>query len=415
MKPKSKLRFGLIIDYLFLNQNLQIMRRVIAVVLFMVSANIMFAQGAKVLNAYNYLQDGELSKAQTEIDPAITHEKTKLDGKTWYYRGQIYEQIYFSTEERFASLKDGSLMKAIESFGNAIELGSKRINMNDVNDRYQRLAAFCYQEGVEQFNAKNYTDAVQFFETCYTVRLEAGAVDSGAIYSAAVAALNGKMYEEAEKDFKKAIEIKYSLEDSYINLANLYKERGDKEAYKATLAEARKVLPKSQEIITAEINIYLESKEFDKALENLNLAIENDPNNFLLYFVRGNIYDTKQASMLNDGKKEESVPFFEKAKNDYAKALEVKNDYFDAAYSLGALYYNKGAEMLNDANMISDDAKYKVAKEKADQQLRDALPYLEKAHGLEPTDLSTMTSLKELYARTNQMDKYKEMSEKLSN
>ena len=147
----------------------------------------------------------------------------------------------------------------------------------------------------------------------------------------------------------------------------------------------------------------------------MNLAIENDPNNFLLYFVRGNIYDTKQASMLNDGKKEESVPFFEKAKNDYAKALEVKNDYFDAAYSLGALYYNKGAEMLNDANMISDDAKYKVAKEKADQQLRDALPYLEKAHGLEPTDLSTMTSLKELYARTNQMDKYKEMSEKLSN
>ena len=158
-------------------------------------------------------------------------KKHKLDGKTWYYRGQIYEQIYFSTEERFASLKDGSLMKAIESFGNAIELGSKRINMNDVNDRYQRLAAFCYQEGVEQFNAKNYTDAVQFFETCYTVRLEAGAVDSGAIYSAAVAALNGKMYEEAEKDFKKAIEIKYSLEDSYINLANLYKERGDKEAY----------------------------------------------------------------------------------------------------------------------------------------------------------------------------------------
>lgn len=391
------------------------MRRFVAAVLFVVSANMMYAQGAKVLNAYNYLQDGELAKAQTEIEPAITNEKTKVDGKTWYYRGQIYEQIYFSEEDRFASLKDGSLLKAIESFGKAIELGSKRINMNDVNDRYQRLAAFSYQEGVESFNAKSYADAVKYFETCYTVRLEAGAVDSGAIYSAAVAALNGKMYEESEKNFRKAIEINYSVEDSYINLANLYKEQSDKEKYKATLAEARKALPNSQELITAEINIYLESKEFDKALENLNVAIQNDPKNFLLFFVRGNIYDSKQASMLNDGKKDESRPFFEKAKEDYTKALNIKEDYFDAAYSLGALYFNRGAEMLNEANMISDDAKYKAAKDKADQQLRDALPYLEKAHALQPDDLSTMTSLKELYARTNQMDKYKAMSEKLSN
>ncbi len=391
------------------------MRRIVAAMLFMVSANLVFAQGAKVLNAYNYLGDGELAKAKEQIEPAIEHAKTKDDGKTWYYRGQIYEQIYFSEEERFASLKEGSLMKAIESFGKAKELGSKRINMNDVNDRYQRLAAFCYQEGVENFNAKKYDDAVKYFETCYTVRLEAGAVDSGAIYSAAVAALNGKMYDEAEKDFRKAIEIKYSLEDSYINLANLYKEKGDKENYKATLAEAREVLPSSQEIITAEINIYLESKEFDKALENLNVAIQNDPQNFLLFFVRGNIYDTKQASMLNEGKKDESRPFFEKAKEDYAKALSVKEDYFDAAYSLGALYYNRGAEMLNEANMISDDAKNKAAKEKADQQLRDALPYLEKAHELEPDDVSTMTSLKELYARTNQMEKYEAMSKKISN
>jgi len=391
------------------------MIRLVAAVLFMVSANAMFAQGAKVLNALHYLQDGELAKAQSEIEPAITHEKTMIDGKTWYYRGQIYEQIFFSEDARFASLKEGSLMKAIESFGKAKELGSKRINMNDVNDRYQRLAAFCYQQGVESFNAKKYDEAVKYFEKCYSVRMEAGAVDSGAIYSAAVAALNGKMYDEAEKDFKKAIEINYSLEDSYINLANLYKEQGNKEQYKATLAEAREKLPNSQEIITAEINIYLESKEFDKALENLNLAVQNDPNNFLLFFVRGNIYDTKQASMLNDGKKEESRPFFEKAKEDYAKALSIKDDYFDAAYSLGALYYNRGAEMLNEANMISDDAKYKAAKDKADQQLKDALPYLEKAHALQPDDVSTMTSLKELYARTNQMEKYEAMSKKLSN
>jgi Tfp pilus assembly protein PilF len=52
------------------------------------------AQGAKVLNAYNYMNDNELLKARAEIDPAIENEKTMLDAKTWYYRGLIYEKIY---------------------------------------------------------------------------------------------------------------------------------------------------------------------------------------------------------------------------------------------------------------------------------------------------------------------------------
>jgi tetratricopeptide (TPR) repeat protein len=159
----------------------------------------------------------------------------------------------------------------------------------------------------------------------------------------------------------------------------------------------------------------LESQEYDKALDNLNLAIENDPNNELLWFVRGNIYDTKQAGMMNDGKMDASEEFFEKAKADYVKALEIKDDYFDAAYSVGALFFNRGAEMLNKANMISDDAEYKKAKTAAEGVLKEALPYLEHAHELQPDDVSTMTSLKELYARTNQMEKYEAMSKKLSN
>lgn len=373
------------------------------------------AQPAKVLNAYNYMNDGELKKAVEEIEPAITHEKTKIDGKTWYYRGQIYEQIFFSEEEKYAQLKDGSLMKAIESFKKAKELGSKRINMNDIDDRYQRLGAFAYQEGVNQFNAKNFAQALTYFETCYEVRQAGGVIDSGAVYSAAVSALNANMLDKAESNFRKSIEIGYSVEDCYVNLANIYKNKGDSEGHKQILAEARQALPNSQDIIRAEINVYLEAKEYDKALKNLDVAIENDKDNDLLYFVRGNIYDTKQADMLTSGKKEESVPFYEKAKTDYEKALSINPEYFDAAYSLGALHFNRGAEMLNDANMLTDDAAYKKAKSEGEAELKRALPYLEKAHALQPDDQSTMASLKELYARTNNTAKYEEMSKKLSN
>lgn len=391
------------------------MRRILASALFLMSASLVVAQGAKVLNAYNYMNDGELIKAMQEIEPATENEKTKIDGKTWYYRGLIYEQIFYSEDAKYDAYKAGSLMKAIESYKQAKALGSKRINMNDVADRYQRLGAYAYQEGVNLFNNKNFKDAHAYFETCYTVRQENNIVDSGAIYSAGVSAMNAEMNEEAIKDFKRAIEIGYSVEDSYINISKIYKKLGNAEMYKATLAEARQALPQSQDIITAEINIYLEAKEYDKALDNLNLAVENDPNNYLLWFVKGNIYDTKQAALMAEDKLDEATEFFEKAKADYTKALSIKEDYFDAAYSLGALYYNRGAEMLNKANMISDDAAYKKAKTAAETVLKDALPFLERAHELQPDDVSTMNSLKELYARTNQMEKYKAMSEKLSN
>ncbi|MEQ9187694.1 MAG: hypothetical protein RLP15_08150 [Cryomorphaceae bacterium] len=391
------------------------MRKVVAFALLMVTGSAVLAQGAKVLNAYNYLNDGELLKAKEQIEPAIEHEKTKADGKTWYYRGQIYEQLYFSEEAKFAEHKKGSLLEAVKSFEKAMELGSKRINMNDVQDRYTRLGAFCYQEGVKSFNNKEYEEATNYFLTCNSVKESSGGLDSGAIYSAAVAALNGKMYDLAESNFRKVIGMNYMIEDSYINLANMHKEMKDTEKYKATLAEARKALPNSQEIITAEINIYLESKEFDKALANLDLAIKNDPSNSLLYFVRGNIYDSKQASLMSETSLDASTEAFKKSEKDYLKAIELKPDYFDAAYSLGALYYNRGAEMLNRANLISDDAEYRKAKDVAETQLKAALPFLEKAHQLNPEDVSTMTSLKALYGRTNQVDKYNEMDEKLKN
>ena len=136
-KPKSDLIFFLST----LDLNLFDMKKVSALMALLISGSAVFAQGAKVMNAYNYLSDGEFIKAIEQIEPATEHEKTKYDGKTWYYRGRIYEQIYFSEDVKYAELKDGSLLKAIESYEKAKELGSKRISMNELNDRYIHLSA----------------------------------------------------------------------------------------------------------------------------------------------------------------------------------------------------------------------------------------------------------------------------------
>jgi tetratricopeptide (TPR) repeat protein len=399
------------------------MRKMILSGVVILSASLCMAQNAKVLNAYNYLQDGELLKAKAEIDPATTHVKTSIDGKTWYYRGQIYDRIYLydkqepapEDKDKFAEIRVGALTEGINSYKKSIELGSKRINMNEVRGRYQLLGGYAYQEGVNAFNNETFDIAADFFQMCYDVRISEGVIDSAAIFNAGIGYMNSAQYEKARTAFDRTLEVGYNIEQSYINKANTYDQEGNKEMYKQTLADARKALPNNQSLVTAEINIYLENKEYDKALDNLNIAITNDPNNKTLFFARGNILDNQQTAMLEEGKKEEAKVTGEKSLSDYKKALEIDPEFFDAAYSIGALIFNQGAAMLNDANSLTDDTAYKKAKEAATLKLSEALPYLEKAHEIKPEDVSTMTSLKDLYARTNQMDKYEEMSAKLKN
>ena len=63
--------------------------------------NLGYAQKAKVVSAYNYLNHNQLDKAKEAIDAAITNEKTMADAKTWFYRGNVYLQIYRTKEPEF--------------------------------------------------------------------------------------------------------------------------------------------------------------------------------------------------------------------------------------------------------------------------------------------------------------------------
>ena len=50
---------------------------------------------------------------------------------------------------------------------------------------------------------------------------------------------------------------------------------------------------------------------------------------------------------------------------------------------------------------------------KADDWFKKALPFMEKCLELEPDDRGTMESLKTLYYRINDLDKYNEMIDRL--
>ncbi|MCB0815496.1 MAG: hypothetical protein KDB87_20315, partial [Flavobacteriales bacterium] len=73
------------------------------------------AQNSNVVNAYNYMQDGDLAKAAEYIEPAISHEATMGKDKTWRYRGDIYRMIGMGTDDALKAQFPDAMQKAIDS------------------------------------------------------------------------------------------------------------------------------------------------------------------------------------------------------------------------------------------------------------------------------------------------------------
>ena len=56
------------------------------------------AQKANVVSAYNYMKKKEFGKAYSYIEKAVANEKTGLDAKTWFYRGNIIQGCWGITQ-----------------------------------------------------------------------------------------------------------------------------------------------------------------------------------------------------------------------------------------------------------------------------------------------------------------------------
>ena len=87
-------------------------------------ANMAVAQSNVVASAYNYLKSGMPDKAKDEIDKAIKNEDSKAEAKTWFYRGNIYLQLY-----TFAHMTDG-IVKGMSGEDLKLRMGDP-INMRN--------------------------------------------------------------------------------------------------------------------------------------------------------------------------------------------------------------------------------------------------------------------------------------------
>ncbi len=378
---------------------------------FVLSVVFVSAQNSKVQSALNYSkpQYNQLDKAKTAIDLACEHEKTIGKAKTWKVKGQVYQAIAQSSDEKFKALSENPLDEAVAAYKKALELDTKGQYKNDIENQLKLIGVLMVNKGIELFNAKDYKGALRNFEGSIGIDevVSVGKIDTMVIFNAGIAAEKAKLYDKALNYYQQTADLKFEGSKVYGYMANIENERGDTAKYVDYLKKGVEAYPSDNDaLMVSLINHYLSVDKSDLALEYLTKAIEKDPTNQTFYFAQGALYDK-----LKD---------FDNAKASYEKAVEIKPDYFDAYYNLGALFFNRGADMLKEANNIppNKQAEYEAAVKESFKELAKALPYLEKAHEIDSSEKSTMLTLKEIYFKLrndneNYMAKYKEMNEKI--
>ena len=383
-------------------EKLKTMKKVILGLIAITISAASMAQNAKVQSASNYLKYNELNKAKTAIDQASTNAKTSDKAKTWNVLGKIYYAIAIDTNAKYANLKDGAIFKAKDAFIKVIGYNDSKIAMQEVYTYlYVRVYNKIYDDGVKYYNAKDFANASIYFASCGDIKATNDELDTTAYYYAANMAAANEDHEGAIKYFNKLKGSGYENGMIYNKLASQYKASGDTTAAFQMITEGRELYPDNQSLLIAEFNMYVEIGENQKAIDNIDKAIAANPEKPAYYYVRGKLKETSEDT--------------EGAIVDYKKTIELDPNHLDANHDLGALYVNSGRKLVEEINAIpANDLKaYDAKKKELDAVYVTALPYLEKAYELDPSDSEVQGILKQIYLKTGEMEKYKKIQSEI--
>ena len=181
------------------------------------------------------------------------------------------------------------------------------------------------------------------------------------------------------------------------NIALILIQQGKTEEAKAAIAEARKENPDDVNLITSEADIYLKSNDISSYQRLINEALAKNPNDADLIFNLG-------VTSANAGKLDEAEKY-------YRKVIDVKSDYINAYLNLADLILKPDAKLVEQINKLTnspkDSKQFDVLKVERQKLFNKALPFLEKAHQLDPKNDVVKSNLKSVYGFLEMTDKIK--------
>lgn len=363
----------------------------------------------KINKANKARENGELAEAKEIIDAAIEHEKTKDDGKTWYYRGLIYATIDTISNEQYSTLTDNALEEAMEAFRMADSLGEEGkdyfltgefglpITKTQQIDGYY---SYYYNRAVGAFQDSDFQNAVDAFAKSYYIIPE----DTNAYINAAYAAHNGELWDAAKKHYRLALDKGAESKDLYYNFVNILSAVDkDNEKSLEVINEGLDKFPNDGVLQKNRINVLIGLEKIDEARADLIKAIEAEPDNANLHFTLGVLW--------------EELDSLDKAAEAYKAAIAVDPDHFESNFNYGVILINKANETIKERNNLgmskADQRKAKELGPKIMENLKEAMPQWERVYEIKPDETQAIETLAYIYTQLDMPEKANEMQEKL--
>lgn len=379
----------------------------------------MSAQLSVVKEAEKAMKGG---KTYTEVNkiilPAQTNAETAEDAAVFYIPGKAAFNQYDKMLglRQLHQLKNANdtitmgllLLDGFENFKKALPLDSKPDAKGKIKPKYTKdmqnvLVGHLNDltsEGANLYNHGKYKDAYKSWMTfidveenpdAYGVKHETVYPDSvvaNFIMNAGLAAYQDGDLELAAKTFKRAAEKGYDKESFFKNGLSIAIQAKDPEIIYYFASKGNEKYGKTDPFyINNLINYFLENQKYDEALQYLENAAAENPDNAQYYVLEGMILDEKGD--------------VEKAAEFYKKALSIEPTNGLANFQYGRSIYMLADKKDNDYS--GSPAQYQAFKDSEIVPLYlDAIKYMEEAYKYDEFNRSkALTILEFLYYNTN--------------
>ena len=325
------------------------MKKLLFAVLTFATLSVQAQEAPKVTSAIIALRGNEIVEAKGFIDEATTiidsknpaEIKEKIMTKYYYNRALIYAQIAGSPDEAIKGLADNANSIAAESILDLLKYESTLKKPRYSEDAIREIPNIAYNYLVEAgaaYEAGDYEASYNGYMAAFDFKKnellgEFAQLDTGLLFNAGIIAGMSGDQESSVNAFRTCLDlgytgITYSATDVlgnpkqypnkaamekdiqgglatdpvvgedvrpsvYISLINAYKKMENTEMYESTLTEARGLYPENKDLLDIQLQSFLDKKDYDGALANLDEAIAKNPGKGIYHFVKGNILQTE--------------------------------------------------------------------------------------------------------------------------
>ncbi|MGO1243026.1 MAG: tetratricopeptide repeat protein [Sphingobacterium sp.] len=323
------------------------------------------------------LGKGNLESAKEAIDLATAHEKTKDKPETWTIAALINANIAAMENTPEAATAANDAIKKAE------ELDTEGENAENIKVAGQVLGQFKFNQGVAAWEKQDFKTAYKEFDDAL-VYLPG---DTTLTYYSGLAAIQNQDYPNAIEKYKLLIpEKEFSSHKSImVDLPKLYLSNQDTTSAIEYAAQAAQAYPEDNDAAVQNIELNLIAGNETKVIADIENQITKDAENKALYYYLGIAHSAANNT--------------DEAIEAYKKAVSLDPNYSDANRNAAATIINTVREKLHalndDKTLSNTDYSAKVTALK--EEIKVALPYLEKVVELNPTDSDALRSLKGYY------------------